>query len=481
MKNENLLTYPIKQFIQELHVEEKKAHDYPTLVENIHTSYANKSKASETYFIKNIAHIYNTKTQKPLMNFSTMELDKNYSSSIDPKIAKLMSQCDNNNEVINLSNKLVNYTHVGNTEFLEARDHTYAHIKLAKVKYIDYKNQDKVPVMLTMTLDRIFRKYIKQDKNAILGEFKGLQEINKDANLQESIEASYRHLNTVFRDFYHYLKNLNKRAKESQLDYVMIFEPHKSLTLHLHILFYNNDKQLINLKRAWERYLKKLTPKQKLAQDYKEIDTNRAKGSTYLAKYLVKEYNTEENGSSFFNRFRRFFSKFKLFRTSNFVHTTQKNIDRMYGYLRMNYPDILYSIRLSDTPLYIVLEEMQVQGLFQFEISKNKVERVDRKLIKEFYEKRKHTQEDYKIKQQIVDTIENFTKIVQMSKMETAVFLPSDKTIEFIFDTYQIDRSELIGLENNVDVFYENGMYEIENMKLNDAINLSFLKVIKCG
>ena len=330
--------------------------------------------------------------------------------------------------------------------------------------------------MLTMTLDRSFRKYIKTQETK-LGNSEGLLKIS-EANLEELIEKSYTTLNERFREFYRFFKLKNQRSGDNdKLDYIVMFEPHKSLTLHLHVLFYCNPIQLNNLQETWEHYLESLTPTQQKAQDFKIIDTQRAKASTYLSKYLIKSFNDIESmeETSFFNKFRRYFSKYKFFRTSNFYHTTQNKIDKMYQYLKEHYADILQVIKHSTTPIYEVLEKMEIEGVFTFEINKEEVTSFDRKAIKQFYEAYKGTLSDIEIKQEIYNNLDFFEKKATRYIMCQAIFQGSNQKLLNILNHYDITSNNLLEIEMDEefeDRFYYQGMYEIEEMGLNKAINI---------
>lgn len=486
------LNNTILKYINELHIEPYKAADFNTLIQRIQDSYIVKSKESENFFIRNIAHIFNRKTNTLLFDFTNIDLCANYDKKFNINNLKKINSAKSNydiinkyesfqqqdqlekyeNDIVEYSNNLEKYTHNSNTKFIEQMDAKYSFKKLAKIKYLDYKNKDKTPVFLTLTLDKQYRKYSKES-DCILGQFNGLQEINQSANLEELIEKSYHKLNATFRQFYRYFKNLNQRSNDKdKLDFIMIFEPHKSLTLHLHILFYCNDTQLTNIKRSWSNYTKDLTPKQQKGQDFTLIDTNIASATSYISKYLIKEYNTDTNEISFFQQYKRYFSKFNLFRTSNFYHTTQAKIDKMYSYLTANYPDILESIRVSDIPIYEILEQFDTKGLFEFEKEKVKSISFDRKAIKEFYNIYKDTHQDYKIKQEIINNIDCFQKEITISRIKSARFKYNHKTIIDIFTKYNIENSlqiETIPPDN----FYTIGMYELNPMDINTSISIA--------
>jgi len=473
-KVEQKSIYSLQKFINELHVKPEPAHDFHAMVDKIKENYTHKSFKSEMFFIQNVAHIFNKNKNENLFDFTVLDLSKNFNSSITEQSLhnyknNIHSSDTTEHEIIQANNNLETYTHSGNTQFIEQMDAKYSFKKLAKVKYIDYKNRDKTPAMLTFTLGKEYRKYIKKG-DVVLGEFAGLQEIDKYVNLEELIEKSYHKLNSIYRNFYYYLKTLNKRSDEKdKLDFIMIFEPHKSLTLHLHLLFYCNETQLENLKKAWSNYLKDLTPKQKNAQDFTIINTSEASASTYLSKYLIKEYNTDTEEASFFNQFKRYFSKLKLFRTSNFYHTTQVKIDKMYSYLTANYPDILEQIRYSDTPIYEILEQFEIEGLFSFEKESIDSLSFDRKKIKAFYDAYSVTHTPYEIKQEIIDNIEFFVKTNSIQRIREAVFIYESKKINSVFNAYGISE-KVLDEQHPPDMFYSSDMYIMNTMELNQAI-----------
>lgn len=481
IKVEQNTLYSLNKYINNLHEKEYKAFDFNELTDSINKSYVLKSIKSEEYFIKNIAHTYNSKTKENLFDLSNTTLSKNFNKALNKKaynrlvkLSKKMKKRDSTleNSIIETNKNLFDYTHNKNTSFIESLDNKYSSKKIAKVKYLDFKNKDKTPVMLTMTVDSNFRKYVKINPNidSTLGVFENLREINEDGNLQELIENSYFKLNETFRDFYQHFKVLNKRSgDEDKLDYILCFEAHHSLTLHLHILFYVNDTQYNNLRCSWALYLKKLSKKQRKGQDFKVIDTDIALGSTYLAKYLMKNYSSNEEdeiSASFYQKFKRYFSKFKLFRTSNFYFTSQKKIDLMYSYLCKNYPDILELLKSTATPLYLILEQLEVRNVFKFSMDKNKAIVFDRKLMKKFYEVYSNDGiEDYKIKEEIENNIDFFANVVDTSKVVKGVFHFKYKVIKELLEEYKIDTSSLVDEDIPKDKFYKAGIYTFKKYK----------------
>lgn len=468
------ISYSLRKYINALHEEQNKAETFAHLVDTIHTTYAQKSHNSEAYFLTHIANAFNPKTQNFLIQKNRHLLSSNYTSTINPNILSKLSKAHNDEEVIALSNHLETHVHKGNTDFIERLDSNYAYKKLAKVKYLDYKNTHKTPIMLTMTLYRSFRKYIKT-KEMKLGEEKGLKQINEE-NLEELVEKSYVKLNERFREFYRFFKLKNQRSgDDDKLDYIIMFEPHKSLTLHLHVLFYCNPLQLQNLKETWDRYLFSLTKVQRKAQDYKVIDTQRAKASTYISKYLIKAFNDTDamQETSFFNQFRRYFSKYKLFRTSNFYHTSQNKINKMYQYLRENYADILQAIKQSNIPIYEVLEKMEMASVFLFETRKEEAISFDRKAIKEFYNAYKDTLSDISIKEEIYNHLDYFKKSTMRYTLLSVSFNNIPIKILNLLNFYGITSNQWMEMaEKYEDRFYYKGLYKIEEMPIHKAMVL---------
>lgn len=501
---EDKTIYSLNKFIYGIDKKPYKSKDFNSLVFKINKDYVLKSKKQEEYFLKNIVHSSNKKTNEPLFDFSKVDYSKNFNISLNKQTLKKLSNVTENlnilkndrkkkklkkktykgiknyykDLIIQYSENLYNISSIKNTSFLDNLASKYGHKKSAKVKYLDFKNKDKTPVMLTITLDKSFRKYIKSkdvEETMILGNKNGLVEVNKNINLEEIIEKSYFKLNGIFQTIYDNLKQRNKRCGDkNKLDYILVFEPHKSLTLHLHILFYCNDVQLANLETCWNNYLKDKTSSQKKGQDFKIIDKKIATSATYLSKYLIKEYSENED-VSFYTKYKSYFSKFNMFRTSNFYNTTQKKIDLMYQYLTKNYPDILETIKSSSIPLYEVLEKFELEGLFEFEKEKLKTINFNREQIKDKYDYCTNVLsfEVKETKNLIIDSIDYFSSITNLSRIKSATFNYDHQKIDKILNSYNIDTSNLIEDKDiPPDKFYEVGIYEIFNYDLENSIYL---------
>lgn len=138
-----------------------------------------------------------------------------------------------------------------------------------------------------------------------------------------------------------------------------------------------------------------------------------------------------------------------------------------------NCADILLTIKQSNTPIYEVLEKMEMESIFTFEINKEEVTSFDRKAIKEFYDAYKKTLSDIEIKQEIYNNLDFFEKKATRYIMCQAIFQGSNQKLLNILNHYDITSNNLLEIEMDEeygDRFYCQGMYEIEEMALNKAI-----------
>lgn len=476
--------HTLSKFIDELDIEKMKCFDFDTLVKNIKTDYIKKSIKSEKFFIEKLAHTLD-KNGEHIFDFKSLDISRNFNETISKsQLTYLKHRLEDNevsdSEMVDTLNNLSSFTHKQNSDFIENMDARYSFKKLAKVKYLDYKNLDKTPVMLTFTPDNNYRKYKKINPKieGKLGEFENLQliEKNKEKYLEEFIVNSYEYLNKEFRKFYQHTKTLNMRQGiKDKLDYILIFEPNKSLTLHLHVLIYCNNTQLLNLTKSWSNYLKDLNKSQLKGQDFKIIDREIATGATYVSKYLIKEYNNdiEKNEKNFYLQYKRFFSKFKLFRTSNFYYTTQAKIDKMYSYLSKNYPDLLDDMRKSDTAIYVILEELDKENIFEFRIKKEDSISFSTKKIKEFFEENKKSIDRTILKVRIIDNIDKFMSKVKIQKIFFAKFNYNYEVLMNIFNKYNINSSNITNEIIQTDKFYYENMYRFRKFNINESISIS--------
>ena len=68
------LNNQILNYINDLHIKPFKAKDFETITQRIKDNYLTTSRNSENYFIRNIAHIHNKNTNKPLFDLSKNDI-----------------------------------------------------------------------------------------------------------------------------------------------------------------------------------------------------------------------------------------------------------------------------------------------------------------------------------------------------------------------------------------------------------------------
>lgn len=155
------------------------------------------------------------------------------------------------------------------------------------------KDKNLVPIFITITLDSRFHPFksiSRNEKRLYTSLNKSF--IFKDEGIDTAIKTGYSHLNNIFRIFY-------KRCQSSvnSLMYVKIFEIHKNLIPHQHILFFvlKSDIKIIRKK------LNKIKEEFNLDQvDFELVNdelqkrenssfkTGVKRASKYLMKYITK-------------------------------------------------------------------------------------------------------------------------------------------------------------------------------------------------
>jgi len=151
----------------------------------------------------------------------------------------------------------------------------------------------------------------------------------------------------------------------------------KNLTIHSHSINYVGEEQFKVLEHIYSVIVKRFN----LKQTKLEILDN-AKSSSYVMKYIVKNFN-ENSNDNFFNEFKRYYNKHRFFTCSNFKHTTQAVINKTYSHLKKDRPRLFQ--RLTDNkkvPLYVNLEKY-INKHFSITYSQKKIEQVDYSLVKE--------------------------------------------------------------------------------------------------
>ena len=124
---------------------------------------------------------------------------------------------------------------------------------------------------------------------------------------------------------------------------------------------------------------------------------------------------------------------------------------KLRQYLKEHYADILHAIKHSTTPIYEVLEKMEMEGIFTFEITKEEVTSFDREAIKQFYEAYKGKLSDIAIKQEIYNNLDFFEKKSMRYTMCQAIFQGSNQKLLNILNHYEITSNNLLEIEMDKD------------------------------
>lgn len=158
----------------------------------------------------------------------------------------------------------------------------YKNLTYLKTKELERvcKCNNLEPMFITITLPSKYHPFKKTAGKYILNEnFEFVA-------IEQRITLGYKELNKIFREFYLNVKN-NKKNK--QLKFIKIIEPHKSLIPHLHRIVYINKGTLESFKNQFETIIKKYELKQTKIEELTE-----AKGSSYIIKYLLKNFKKVE-------------------------------------------------------------------------------------------------------------------------------------------------------------------------------------------
>lgn len=153
-----------------------------------------------------------------------------------------------------------------------------------KCKEIDRKRKelDYIPLFITLTNPSEFHPFISSEDKK---EFISLNHNFKFLDLQTRITQSYININSIYREFY---KNVKKRENKDML-YIKVIERHSSLIRHLHRIMYIKKNTYKTVKKQFANILKKHKLKQCKMKKLKS-----ARGSSYIIKYLLKNYKIEE-------------------------------------------------------------------------------------------------------------------------------------------------------------------------------------------
>lgn len=291
----------------------------------------------------------------------------------------------------------------------------YKNLTYLKTKELERvcKNNDLEPMFVTITLPSKYHPFKKINDKYILNEnFEFVA-------LEQSITLGYKELNKIFREFYLNVKN-NKKNK--QLKFIKIIEPHKSLIPHLHRIIYINKGTLESFKNQFETIIKKYELKQTKIEELTE-----AKGSSYIIKYLLKNFKKAELEK--LDGWKKY-HKIRLFTMSNLDLSTELFKNLYYSNKDLNL-QLLKDIKNGNS---------KYANLYQFY--------TENTLIKKVYINEKNKILKVKINTNKTDNRFKITKIIQIKniyrlerkieELKTEVY----KSFEALKDIYYSNRFE---------------------------------------
>jgi len=316
-------------------------------------TYNNKSKNLFTYYIKNHTKQYNMQTNH-------------------------LKQYLNNNEYIYKNN--IQFDSKGNYKIIENKKGAYLDNKFrksglknfAKTKHFQYVNKNKDELFLTLTLPSKYH-YFKKDSNGKI--------IKNNAcifeNIEDTLDAGYNELNKIYRQLYKNIKRtLQKNKLNTNFDYIFIIEPHENQQLHIHTLFWVDKKQINIFYKEYKNIRKTYNLNQtklKYINTKKYLNSNKQKHKTkvssYLYKYLIKTYKSDEVNE--YARYKSYFKNKSFFRTSQYGNNiTQAQIDFIYHYLYTNDNELLTKMKEKSKPLYTQIIDLINNKIFVFHYKK---------------------------------------------------------------------------------------------------------------
>ncbi len=155
-----------------------------------------------------------------------------------------------------------------------------------KVFAIEQLAQDHelVPIFITYTLPSHFH-IAKSRKYKSIRKLSRVNENFLFDSLEEAIRSGYIYLQQVFRVFYKRVKDYEKN-----LLYVKVFEPHKTLVPHMHVLFFVMPENVTKVEKTFRKIVLEFDLQQ-TKYDACEFVKNIKRATKYLLKYLQKNQN----------------------------------------------------------------------------------------------------------------------------------------------------------------------------------------------
>lgn len=211
-----------------------------------------------------------------LINEKYLEISKKH----EEKTNKYLEKCLLKN---NLTNELIKFQKDIIKDFNKYKNLTYL-----RAKEVDRiaKEEELEPIFITLTNPSEYHPFkTSKEKDKEKRKFIGLNYKFNFLNLENRIDESYENINNIFRELY---KNIKVRENK-KMKFIKVIEPHASLVCHLHAILYINKESYLKVVKQFNNIKKKYN-----LQECEIEKMKKAKGSSYIIKYLLKNYKTEE-------------------------------------------------------------------------------------------------------------------------------------------------------------------------------------------
>jgi len=304
-------------------------------------------------------------------------------------------------------------------EFLTTRGNKDALKFYSKVKYFEYMNSDKEPLFLTFTNPSQFHFYkYNKTKTKLIKNYKCSYD-----SLGETIDNSFININKIKRDYYKLVKEYLKRKGMSvNFDYISILEAHANRSIHNHQVIFISKDQISIFKQAFDVIIRRHKLKQ---TRFIIIDRTKSKPTTYLMKYLLK--TTQDN---FYKKFRKYFSKYRFFTSSNIGFYNQNVLDIIQRHLKTNELSTYNKYLKDSKPLLVsIIEHIQDNYIVNYIEDDYIVNNYDRlKEFLKFIKTNKNYNDSYLLEDYCLDNLDVVSRLIDKKTIKLkSIFRIEDK------------------------------------------------------
>lgn len=423
-KDKRKKSLEIKQRVIRKKLKNKNIFEYEDFVNNMIKDYYEKSSKEKKFFINNVLGMYDTINQCQMIDLT----DPKYNTMKRDIIIDFKETYDGNKFNYVYTEETLKGNFLGNKKRISANKRWR---KIKYLEFINKERDRFFMTNTLNSLWHRYktkRKSLKEERE--YGDYSILEDnknyVQQGNNFEEHVKNSRKEIQKVWRYFYKLLKNdIDYHCEKNKIEntYKVHFygqkEPHKNLTSHNHILFWIDKEVSFLVENALRKTIKefnlnedfqdlqkirkpetlpdemekiermteleflidnliedsKLNELKKELKDIKKEIKNqyRCSPASYIAKYTMKNrFGDKEqgvsDGSLFFNRWESMLGReVNVNTSSDYEHTTQKHIDKMYKWYQENAPYVLKAWKKTKYPLYYILEKEEIKGNFQFE------------------------------------------------------------------------------------------------------------------